>query len=295
MLEWHYTLFKMEWITRSGNEFQAFFEGIMGRQDPSFCPVAPAGSLGDQKSDGYRTSDGTNHQVYAPEIGMENDKACAKIKADFEGAVASWPEMKRWVFVWSSPRGGLPPGAVQLIAALNAERKDVEVLQWGLEDLWKVVRGLSELDRNDLLRPFPDLAVATRPAVASDISSLLNSVVSMQQAALSDDLSLTPPQAKLDRNGLGRPTEMVIKGAIGLLPTVRQVAEKHPDPGFAPRVAAALRGLYEGERNRIEDADALFFSLVETVAGDAKMSDEKFWAAAAIVTRAFEICDVFER
>ncbi|MDA0179941.1 hypothetical protein OJ997_06520 [Solirubrobacter phytolaccae] len=294
MLQWHYAWFKVAWTTLSEKAFQQFFEDIMVRSDPTFCPVAPAGPQGDRKSDGYQTSNHTNYQVYAPETPLTTAPTCKKIREDFEGAKTQWPSMKRWIFVWSTPRRGLPPDAVKLIATLNSQHAGIEILQWGEEALWQIVRELPEADRNDLLRPYPGSVAATGADVAADVASLLNSVASLGASAASEDLTLTAPREKLDRNDLTAVTERIVQGALGLVPTVRRLADEHPDPEFAPRVAAALKALYIQKRQDIDDSDALFFSLVETVGATSSASDERFWAAAAIVTRAFEICDVFE-
>lgn len=294
VLEWHQAHFKVAWFTLSGAAFQAFFEDVMTRSDPSFVPVAPSGSHGDRKSDGFQTGDGTNYQVYSPEVGMQSAYTCKKIRDDFVGAKDHWPTMRQWVFVWSSPRGGLPADAARLIAELDAAEGDVEVRQWGEAALWDIVRRLPERDRNDLFRAYPDADRANDPETSADVSSLLNSVVAMERGALSESLELTPLRDKMTRNDLGPATERVVQGAISLTPTVRQIAEGHPDPGFNVRVAGALKGLYAETSTAVGDADAVFFGMIRIVARDAEMSDHRFWAAAAIVTRAFEICDVFQ-
>lgn len=294
VLDFHYTYFRSEWTTKSGDDFQAFFESIMTRADPTFVPVAPAGSHGDKKSDGYRGSDETTFQVYAPSAGLKSALTCKKIRDDFAGAKANWPNMRRWVFVWSSSRGGLPPDAAKLIGELDSAHEHIEVREWGRDRLWDQLRELPVADRNAILRAFPTISQVNDAAVAADLSSLLNSVASMPRVPASDDLALTPPKAKLKKNKLGPATESLVQDALALVPTVKHIASSHPDPGFADRVADALRALYEGRAAEIEDSDVLFLRLVKDVVGSGADSEERFWAAAAIVTRSFEICDVFQ-
>lgn len=292
--DFHFAYFKTEWTTRSEGAFQEFFESIMTRAYATFVPVVPAGSHGDKKSDGYRTDDQTIFQVYAPSSGLKSARTCAKIQTDFDGARVQWPAMERWIFVWSTPRLGLPPDAAALIGALDAAHETIRVREWGRDRLWRVVRELAEDDRNEILRAFPSINRTSHAAVTADVSSLLNSVSSMPQVAASDSLALTPPKAKLNKNRLGPTTEWLVQNAMALVPTVKHVSLQHPDPGFGDRVASALRGLYEARAAESDDPDVLFLRLVKDVAGDATDDEDRFWAAAAIVTRSFEICDVFE-
>lgn len=93
--------FKLAFLDKQGNEFQAWFSRLMGHAFPAdFVPVRPYGREGDLKCDGRRESTRTIFQCYAART-MKAAALKQKINADFAGARVNWPgeQMTRWIFV----------------------------------------------------------------------------------------------------------------------------------------------------------------------------------------------------
>jgi hypothetical protein len=100
-------------LRERGKAFENLFARIMAHAFPGdFQPVRPYGPMGDLKCDGFRASDKTVFQSYAPDT-MKAAALLAKIEEDFSGALAHWAtRMKRWELVHNDSRG-LPAAAVQ--------------------------------------------------------------------------------------------------------------------------------------------------------------------------------------
>jgi hypothetical protein len=118
--------FQNECLKRNGSSFQAFFEEIMTKADPSFVTIKPWGKQGDLKCDGISHATGTYFQVYAPE-GLSAADTIKKINEDFSGARDNWPELKEWVFVWSGVEAGLPPDVEKRLQDLRAENPTITI------------------------------------------------------------------------------------------------------------------------------------------------------------------------
>src|SRR5581483_1613428 len=201
---WHRLRFENQWLRLAGADFQRFFEDIMTKRDPAFISVTPSGTAGDHKSDGYIPSARHHFQVYAPPTGIEAARACAKIREDFEGVLFYWPDLRVWTFVWSTPRGGLPPDVIHLLDELGAQHQDVEIQTWGLEGLWEQVEALSEAERVDLLGFAPGPEYITRidsADVLSMLATLAARPIPMPEVL---DFSLPELGQKIERNGLGK-------------------------------------------------------------------------------------------
>lgn len=146
----HRVLFDLQIAKATGNQFQALFERIMEKHDPSFSRVKPGGPVGDWKSDGYSGANGTIFQCYAPET-IRAAIAVAKITEDFAGAKQFWGKrLKRWAFVVN--KDALPP---QVIATLNdlkqAQAPLTEIDWYTPERFWcEIVAHLQSTELDDI-------------------------------------------------------------------------------------------------------------------------------------------------
>jgi hypothetical protein len=296
VLAWHRMGYELRWVKLSGFEFQSFFEEIMAKLETDFIPITPTGPAGDRKSDGHVPSKGQHFQVYAPPTGIDTARTIAKIREDFDGVLAEWPQIRSWIFVWSTPRGGLPPQVVSLLADLAHEHPELEIDQWGLESLWQRVRDLPEQDRIELLGPAPGPEEIVR-IDSADVLSMLNTLAARPiPRPTGVDLSLTEIGKKMELNGLGDPVRVLITSAYGLFPDVQKYLDDHPDPSFPSRVAEALKALYNELTADLEETpDALFGALVLAVATPDGPTTSRYWSAVAIVGFSFELCDIFKK
>ncbi|WP_247896638.1 hypothetical protein [Azospirillum argentinense] len=90
-------MFENAYLREKGKAFETLFARVMGHGFVGdFEPVRPYGPKGDLKCDGFRPSDGTVFQSYAPDT-MKLEALLAKMDEDFNGAVAHWGvRMRRW-------------------------------------------------------------------------------------------------------------------------------------------------------------------------------------------------------
>lgn len=142
-------------LKETGQAFEDFFVKAgttLWKQD--FEPWKPQGSLGDMKCDGYRVSDKTVFQCYAPEQFIAS-KVSGKIKFDFTGARDKLGNhMEKWVFVHNQ-KDGLPAAAAKLVLELREEHPDITIETWTPDTLIQQLLALPESELGSL---FPTIA-----------------------------------------------------------------------------------------------------------------------------------------
>src|SRR5215467_9973614 len=146
-------LARYELSRRQGNAFQDFFVSIgHHRWAPDFEGRRPQGRIGDKKCDGYRPSNGTVYQCYAPRE-IQPRLVCKKIEEDYRGALANREHtpINRWVLVHNDYEE-LPTEAHELVIRLRKEKDAVAIEILGPELLLALVM---ELSREKLSLLFP--------------------------------------------------------------------------------------------------------------------------------------------
>ncbi len=148
--------FELAFHRERGKAFEALFARIMSSAFPGdFQAIQPYGSAGDLKCDGYRLSDQTVFQCYAPDR-IVASRTIAKIKEDFTGALRSWPDrMKRWTFVYNTHADALPAEVLKTLLDLSAAHPAIEIARIGFVELQDIVMGLSSLKMALLFGPAP--------------------------------------------------------------------------------------------------------------------------------------------
>jgi hypothetical protein len=113
-----------------------------------FIRVAPWGSAGDRKSDGFLKSKRLLFQVYAPNE-MKEAKLLKKVREDFYGALPYWGEhFERWAFVHNA-FNGLGPGFTKLILELEKNHPKIKLETWSKNELAKI---FSDLPRSEKIQ-----------------------------------------------------------------------------------------------------------------------------------------------
>ena len=140
------------------------FTKIMRAEHGNEFHIARAGGKkGDLKCDGWDSQSKTLYAVYAPFSGKGRAAIHGKIRGDFLGAREKWPEMRRWRLAHNDFFGL----SAEVTRALEDLRMDlvsdgVRILEdWGPQELWRIVRNLSETERFDLLAG-PDFSILTK-------------------------------------------------------------------------------------------------------------------------------------
>ena len=111
-LSFYAALARNELLKRRGTAFQDFFIEVgHARWAPDFEGRRPQGRIGTKKCDGYRPSDRTVFQCYAPRD-MQPRPLCDKIDEDYSGAVDNHQRtpIRKWVLVHNDHEE-LPTGA----------------------------------------------------------------------------------------------------------------------------------------------------------------------------------------
>lgn len=156
--------FRVRFMKARGVEFQTIFADIMTKSHrEDFAPSGTWGREGDLKCDGYWHSQRTVFAVYAPKDFDRPAKAQSKLKADHEGACASWLEhMDTWIVIHNADPS-LPGPMLKLLVQLQATQPLVKVRDWGFDILRDVVRRLNRRDLAEILGDVP---------TASDMSQI---------------------------------------------------------------------------------------------------------------------------
>ena len=153
--------FENAFLRLRGKAFESFFVRLMGHGFAGdFELVRPYGARGDLKCDGFRRSDGTVFQVYAPDS-LKLAPLLAKIDKDFTGAIEHWGRrMRRWEFVHNDDRG-LPGDAVQKLVDLHEAHPVVGIKEAAAGNVWYADKHQHARNQDaDDDRPSPDIGAA---------------------------------------------------------------------------------------------------------------------------------------
>lgn len=145
----HWLWFKYQCHECSPTEFQRLFENVIKRARPEFIQIRPYGNIGDRKCDGLFLADGTVFQVYSPDE-LKQAELQAKIEEDFDGAVANWKDLKKWVFVYNARRG-LPPDIPATLGTQQAKHPTLTIESLSSDALWEMARHLTVQQRAEIL------------------------------------------------------------------------------------------------------------------------------------------------
>jgi hypothetical protein len=293
-LYWQSLRFENECLKRRGSGFQSFFEEVMNKADPSFQTVKPWGREGDRKCDGLSPATGTLFQVYAPEV-MTAAEAVAKIETDFAGAKQHWGELKSWIFVWSAVESGLPPAVVTKLKALREDVANAKIVidDWGRENLWDIVKGLTPQQRAELLGSVPVPTQTTAVEIRTVLNWLTNSGLDPVEPA--EGFEHTALAHKIELNKLNDRVSALIARSIPVAAKVERYVSNSYDGDFSAKVAAILIAQYQRLEALEDDPDKIFVALVDGVASGPHPSPAEWWGAVGIVSYYFELCDIFKK
>jgi len=283
-------LFRIAFLEKKGAEFEALFSRIMGHAHPGdFQPVRPYGSRGDLKCDGYRASDRTVFQCYGPSTAKLGN-LLAKIKIDFEGALAHWgARMERWVLVYNVD-DGLPADATQLLIDLGNKYPNVQLGQIAYAELFNIVMGLTAVQLEDLFGSAP----SQRTLAALDFEALRPVITLIQRQQPDEDAPVkAPSQTKLEANELSRDAAELLRQGRRRDPLIADFFEKFPDLSLVEDIAQGFRDRYQALKSRGLAADVIFTEL-QTFTGGMSGSPAHQAAVLAVMSYFFERCDIFE-
>lgn len=282
--------FENAFLRSTGKAFETFFSRIMAHAYPgNFTPVAPYGSKGDLKCDGFRKSDGTVYQCYAPEV-LRLAPTLTKIDQDFAGAVAHWGgKMKRWEFVHNEAKG-LPAEVVQKLVDLQTANPAIEIAQFGEASLRVVVMDLSVHQLEDLFGAVP----SQRTLEKLDFAALKPVITAIKTAQPDAEPPLAAPSPdKLKFNALSMDAAGLLRQGRLRERLVQSFFDAWPDPSLGEDIAEGFRQRYAALRKVGLASDQIFGEL-QAFAGGMDGDPTHQGAVLAVMSYFFERCDIFE-
>lgn len=282
--------FKVAFMERKADEFQAFFSSVMEKRYPGdFIREKPWGKTGDQKNDGYLRTRRILFQCYAPNE-IEAAKCVAKIREDFAGALPYWrAHFDTWVFLHNS-MDGLGPDVTKTLLDLGAANAPLGVIPWGFEELRQEAMALRDIDLASLFGPAPTRQLMVDLGLA-DLAPVLDQIARL---APTPDPDLRPvPADKIQRNMLSPAVENLLKAGMSRADLVRKYFQMKPT--LQDQIAESFRTRYAELRTDGMSPDNIFSEL-QRFAGGALVPDPSTQSAVlAVLAFFFEECDIFER
>jgi len=282
--------FENAYLRERGKAFETLFARIMAHAFPGdFQAVRPYGPKGDLKCDGYRASDGTVFQSYAPDTTKLAD-LLAKIDEDFLGAVAHWGgRMKRWELVHNDSRG-LPAEAVRSLVDYGAAHPTVTLGVCGESELRAIVMALALHQLEDLFGGVP----SARALEQLDFEALRPVLLAIQRQEPDAEPPLAAPSAtKLERNALSLDAAGLLRQGRRREQLVEAFFDKWPDPDLGEEIAQAFRVRYQALK-AVELAPDDIFGELQAFAGGMTGEPARQGAVLAVLSYFFERCDIFE-
>ena len=282
--------FTIAFLRERGKAFETLFARIMAHKFPGdFHPVRPYGPKGDLKCDGFRASDGTVFQCYAPDA-VKLEPLLAKLNEDFAGALVHWTtKMRRWEFVHNDSRG-LPAEAVQRIAELNMANPSVALTVCGEAELRLIAMSLALHQLEDLFGAVPSGRVLEK----LNFDALRPVLLAIQgQEPDAEPSLMAPSAAKLERNALSQDAAGLLRQGRRREQLVEAFFASWPDPDLGEEIAQAFRVRYQGLKAAGLSPDNIFGEL-QAFAGGMTGEPARQGAVLAVLSYFFERCDIFE-
>ncbi|MBK6420392.1 MAG: hypothetical protein IPF79_14545 [Ignavibacteria bacterium] len=282
--------FENMFLRSKGNEFQTFFERLMGlAYKADFMACRPWGNAGDRKNDGFLKSERRLFQVYAP-YEMEAKTAIAKITEDFEGAKTHWGKhFDAWVFSHNAT-DGLPPHVHTLLLDFEKANPGITLEPWGLEEFRDIFRKLTTDDLISWFGPAP--SDETKASLGfSDIRPVLETLG--QRPSPTDAAVLDVPMGKIEANALSDSVASLIKNGMGKAILVERFFAQWHDETLGERIAEAFRMEYQRLR-LIFTPNEIFAELQAWTGGRDRGTPEHEMAVLTVIAYFFERCDIFE-
>ncbi|MCA3071705.1 MAG: hypothetical protein ING90_08575 [Rhodocyclaceae bacterium] len=282
--------FEVAFLREKGKAFESLFARVMSHGFPGdFEPVRPYGARGDLKCDGFRPSDGTVFQAYAPDS-HKLGALIAKINEDFAGALAHWgAKMRRWELVHNDGRG-LPAEAVRRLDELREANPTVTIAVFGEAEMRAVVMRLALHQLEELFGSAPSQRTLERLAF-TDLRPVL---LAIQRRDPGAEPPLAAPSAiKLQNNALSPDAALLLRQGRRREKLVQDFFDTWPDPSFGEDVAEAFRARYQCLKAVDLSPDEIFSDL-QSFAGGMEGEPSRQGSVLAILSYFFERCDIFE-
>lgn len=273
-----------------GNEFQSFFERLMGlAYKADFMACRPWGNVGDRKNDGFLKSERRLFQVYAPNEMTAKD-AIAKITEDFAGAKTHWgTHFDKWVFAHNAT-DGLPPHVLTLLLDFEKANPVITLEPWSLEEFRLVFRKLTSGD----IIPWLGVAPSDETKASLGFSDLRPVLETLGNRPAPPDAAVRDvPMGKIEANALSESIGILIKSGMSKAPLVEKFFAQWHDETLGERIAEAFRTEYQRLRP-LHTPNEIFSELQAWAGGRDRGAPEHEMAVLAVIAYYFERCDIYE-
>ena len=289
----HYELrFRVDFGECKANAFQTLFETVMNKAYPGqFMACKPWGNVGDQKNDGYLSSQRTLFQVYGPDE-LEAAKTIQKIDEDFNGALPHWKtHFDKWVFVHNA--SALSPHVQRKIMELRAAYPEITIETWGWEELRLQFNSLS-LDAKQSMFGSAPTVEAKQNLNAEEIQHVLDHIVASE--TVNDADALVVPPGKIEHNRLSRNAGSLLMMGFEKAAMVSTYFDQIADPTYADRIANTFKGKYVELRDAdpSKHPDDIFHGLAMWAGVGNSTTPGQLVAIYTVLAYFFEQCEIFE-
>ncbi len=283
--------FENAFLRAKGDEFQTFFERLMGlAYKADFMACRPWGKAGDKKNDGFLKSERCLFQVYAPNE-MNAVKAKAKITEDFNGAKQHWRRhFDKWVFVHNAV-GGLPPHVQMLLLDFEKANSGVGLKPWGLEELRPIFRRLSVEDKASWFGMAPTEETKAKLGF-QDLQIVLERISTLPAPAMNDVKDV--PMGKIEANALSESVAGLLKEGMIKSPLVSDFFSQWHDETLGERLAESFKAEYRRVREQRYSPNQIFAELQSWAGGNPRGTPEHEMAVLTVLAYYFERCEIFE-
>lgn len=282
--------FENTFLREKGKAFESFFARVMSHGfTGDFEPARPYGPKGDLKCDGFRPSDGTVFQCYAPDS-TKLAELLAKIDEDFTGARSDWGDrMRRWEFVHNDVRG-LPAEAVRKLESLRSAHPAIAIAVFGEAEMRSVVMSLAHHQLEDLFGAVPSQRTLERLKF-DDLRTVLMAIQRHDPGA--EPPLAAPSATKLQHNAFSQDATALLRHGRRREKLVQDFFDAWPDPSFGEEIAEAFRTRYQVLKAVDLSPDEIFGQL-QTFAGGMIGEPSHQGAVLAVLSYFFERCDIYE-
>ncbi len=282
--------FENAFLRAKGNEFQTFFERLMGlAYKTDFMACRPWGRIGDKKNDGFLKSKRCLFQVYAPNE-MVAIKAKSKITEDFDGAKKHWGKhFDEWVFVHNAV-DGLAPQIIELLLDFKSANPGIKLKHYGLEELRTIFRTLSNEDKASWFGIVPTDETKAKLGF-KDIQIVLELLATLPEPLITEVKDV--PKGKIEANALSESVARLLKEGMIKSPLIEDFFSQWHDETLGGRLAEAFKAEYR-RLSENHSPDQIFAELQSWVGGDRLGPPEHQMAVLTVLAYYFERCDIFE-
>lgn len=285
-------IFEAQFVALHTNAFQDFFQKLMQYRYPTFLPVVPFGSLGDQGSDGLSTLDDKLYACYGPE--SPNDRETTrKFRSDLASAITNRTgQFSIFVFVHNDRRGMHPRIATEIMDAAHVHQ-ELTFHQMGKVAIWREFMNLSLDEAEDMLGQEIKVEELVYGLSLSDLAPLLTHLGRNRDRSNSSDPRAVPLH-KLEFNRLSPDIQDYVVHGMRFAKQVDDYYQGIHDVPAEDEVAAAFKEKYLELRGRRLAPDEIFQELLVYVIGNMAPTAEVWTSAYTILSYFFGKCHIFE-